>query len=365
MTTESTAEVALAVDIGGTKVDSALVTPAGVVLRGSNARRPTGRSSTREQIAGSIREAAAAALAALAPGHRLVGIGVGSAGPVDLPSGSISPLNLPTAAGLVITEVLAGLAPDVPVVLALDGTCIALAEHWLGELAGCANGLAMVVSTGVGGGFIANGRPVTGTTGNAGHIGQIRVRTRDADDPVASTLEAIAAGPGTVAWARSQGWDGSTGEELATAYRAGSPIAGACGRTFRIGRRRGDRHRDDALRPADRGHRRGFRQRRGRLHRSGPGVGAAVRLAPVRPGGTGDPLVTGRRRTAAGRRRVDPAALKRPAAVETARPGSRLQPAVAVRGRPIQLIVAYTAAATIMPAGRARSTPVSAATGPV
>lgn len=226
MTTESTAEVALAVDIGGTKVDSALVTPAGVVLRGSNARRPTGRASTREQIAGSIREAAAAALATLTPGQRLVGIGVGSAGPVDLPSGSISPLNLPTAAGLVITEVLTGLAPDAPVVLALDGTCIALAEHWLGELAGCANGLAMVVSTGVGGGFIANGRPVTGTTGNAGHIGQIRVRTRDADDPVASTLEAIAAGPGTVAWARSQGWDGRTGEELAAAYRAGSPIAG-------------------------------------------------------------------------------------------------------------------------------------------
>lgn len=223
--TESTAEVALAVDIGGTKVDAALVTPAGVVLRDSIARRPTGRASTREQIAGSIRDAAAAALATVTAEQRVLGIGVGSAGPVDLPAGSISPINMPTAAGLVITEVLADLLPDLPVALALDGTCIALAEHWLGELAGCANGLAMVVSTGVGGGFIANGLPVTGTSGNAGHIGQIWVRTRDAADPVASTLEAIAAGPGTVAWARTQGWDGHTGEELAAAYRAGSPIA--------------------------------------------------------------------------------------------------------------------------------------------
>lgn len=223
--TESTAGVALAVDIGGTKVDAALVTPGGTVLRDSIARRPTGRAASREKIAGSIRDAAAAALAAAAPGQRVIGIGVGSAGPVDLPAGSISPINLPTAAGLVITEVLAGLASDARVALALDGTCIALAEHWLGELGDCANGLAMVVSTGVGGGFIANGRPVTGTSGNAGHIGQIRVRTRDAADPVASTLEAIAAGPGTVAWARTQGWDGTTGEELAAAYRAGSAIA--------------------------------------------------------------------------------------------------------------------------------------------
>lgn len=225
MLTQARADVALAVDIGGTKVDAALVTPDGTVVRDSIARRPTGRASSREQIAESIRGAAAAALATVASGQQLIGIGVGSAGPVDLPAGSISPLNLPTAAGLVITQVLAGLAPDAPVALALDGTCIALAEHWLGELAGCANGLAMVVSTGVGGGFIANGRPVTGTSGNAGHIGQIRVRTRDADDPVASTLEAIAAGPGTVAWARAQGWDGRTGEELAAAYRAGSPVA--------------------------------------------------------------------------------------------------------------------------------------------
>ena len=97
--------------------------------------------------------------------------------------------------------------------LALDGTCIALAEHRWGELAGCANGLAMVVSTGIGGGFIIDSRPVTGTSGNAGHIGQIRVRTRDGADPSASTLEAIAAGPGIgmqAAFAADPGWSGDT-----------------------------------------------------------------------------------------------------------------------------------------------------------
>lgn len=218
-------DVALAVDIGGTKVDSALVTADGRVLPDTVARRPTGRSSGRGQLAGAIRAAAAESVAHRAVGHRIRGVGVGSAGPVDLTSGSISPLNLPAAHGLVVSEILDGLVPDAPVALALDGTCIALAEHWRGALAGCRHGLAMVVSTGIGGGFVVDGRPITGTSGNAGHIGQIRVRTREDADPVGSTVEAIAAGPGTVSWARANGWDGSTGEDLAAAYRAGSDIA--------------------------------------------------------------------------------------------------------------------------------------------
>jgi glucokinase len=125
----------------------------------------------------------------------------------------------------VIADALGDLASGVPLRLALDGTCIAVAEHWLGTLVGCRSGLAMVVSTGIGGGFIANDAPVTGASGNAGHLGQIYVRTRDAADPVAGTLEAIASGPSTVAWARGQGWDGSTGEDLAKAYREKSDVA--------------------------------------------------------------------------------------------------------------------------------------------
>lgn len=216
---------ALAVDIGGTKVDAALVSSAGRVLRDSPARRPTGRASTRAQLTDAIRAAATTALAALPSGHRVVGVGIGSAGPVDIPAGTVAPINLPAAVDLPVTALLADVVPGVPVALALDGTCIALAEHWLGALAGCTSALAMVVSTGVGGGFITDGRPVTGASGNAGHIGQIRVGPRDDDDPSAGTVEAMGAGPGTVAWARAQGWAGATGEELAAAYRAGDGIA--------------------------------------------------------------------------------------------------------------------------------------------
>jgi len=212
----------LAVDIGGTKVDAAVVSIAGEVVRESVTRRPTGRESDRVTLARNVREAAADALAAV-PGARVGATGVGSAGPVDLPSRTVSPLNLPLAAGLAIDEVLGGLV-DGPIHLALDGTCIALAEHWLGALVGAQNAMAIVVSTGVGGGLILGGRPISGASGNAGHLGQTFVRTVE-QDPVIATLEAVAAGPGSVAWARAQGWTGETGLDLAASYRAGDETA--------------------------------------------------------------------------------------------------------------------------------------------
>lgn len=213
----------LAVDIGGTKVDAAVVSIDGEVVRGSVSRRPTGRLADRAEIARNVREAAEAALAG-APDARVGAIGVGSAGPVDLPSRSVSPLNLPHAAGLPIDEVLGGLV-DGPIHLALDGTCIALAEHWRGALVGADDAMAIVVSTGVGGGFVLGGRPVTGASGNAGHLGQTFVRTIEDGEVVASTLEAVAAGPGTVAWAQAQGWRGETGLDLAASHAAGDEIA--------------------------------------------------------------------------------------------------------------------------------------------
>lgn len=217
----------LAVDLGGTKVEAALVDERGVLLEGSRTRSATGGNSSSVQLEAAVREVVAGARGALPSGSVLEGVGIGSAGPIAVDDGLVSPLNLPAWRDYPLLALVASLVPDVPVVLRMDGECITLAEHWIGAAQGVDNLLGMVVSTGIGGGLILGGRTVAGPTGNAGHIGHIEVGGFDVPCLCGGTgcVEAIASGPHTTAWARAQGWTGSTGEELAAAHAAGDPIA--------------------------------------------------------------------------------------------------------------------------------------------
>jgi glucokinase len=141
--------------------------------------------------------------------------------------GLVSPLNLPAWRDYPLREQVAALVPGVPVTLRMDGECITLAEHWVGAGQGQDNLMGMVVSTGIGGGLILGGQAIAGPTGNAGHIGHVEVGGFDEPCLCGGTgcVEAVASGPNTVNWARKQGWTGSTGEELATDYAAGNPVA--------------------------------------------------------------------------------------------------------------------------------------------
>lgn len=217
----------LAIDIGGTKIEAALVDSLGVVLPGTRHRAGTGPLATSDELAAAVRNVVNLVLADLPAESRLLGVGIGCAGPIDLPDGAVSPLNLPVWRGFRLRELVESLVPGVTVRLRMDGLCITLAEHWVGAGRGLDNVMGMVVSTGVGGGLILGGNTVSGPTGNAGHIGHIEVG--GFDDPCAcggtGCLEAIASGPKTVAWARGQGWAGATGEDLSASYAAGDPIA--------------------------------------------------------------------------------------------------------------------------------------------
>jgi glucokinase len=225
MSTVPTGEVVLAVDIGGTKVDAALVASDGSVREHSRHRAPTGKGATREALLSSLDAVIQSTLDTLSPEDTLVGAGIGSAGPISLIDNSVSPLNLPVLRNFLLRDFIQQRA-DVPTSLRLDGTCIALAENWLGSTKGAVNALSMVVSTGVGGGLILNGRLLSGDTGNAGHIGQIQVSSRQSGSSSESaSLEHLASGPRVVAWAQRQGWKGTSGEDLARDYAAGVPVA--------------------------------------------------------------------------------------------------------------------------------------------
>ncbi|UOQ89641.1 ROK family protein [Agromyces endophyticus] len=219
--------LALAVDFGGTKVEAALVDELGRLVPDSRHRRPTGPTASADELDEAVRAVATAALAALPADAELIGVGAGSAGPIDVATGRVSPLNVPAWREHPLRDLLVEAAPGVPVTLRIDGLCIALAEHWIGAGRDAENLLGMVVSTGVGGGIVIGGRAVASPTGNGGHIGHIEVGGFDDRCSCGGRgcLEAIASGPRTVAWARAQGFEGTTGEDLARAHAAGDAIA--------------------------------------------------------------------------------------------------------------------------------------------
>ncbi|MGX1933937.1 ROK family protein [Microbacterium resistens] len=216
---------ALAVDVGGTKLEAALVAADGTVVDATRTRRPTGPDATPDSLREALDAVISAALAGLSSGDELLGAGVGSAGPIDRERGLIHPVNMPRARGFDLAGAVRDSASAVrgaPVRTAFghDGGCLALAESWLGATQGAASSLSIVVSTGVGGGFVMGGRYLPGATGNAGHLGQVH-----AEGPL--TLEEVASGPASVAWARAQGWTGERGEDLARDAAAGDRIARA------------------------------------------------------------------------------------------------------------------------------------------
>ncbi|WP_412541187.1 ROK family protein [Longispora sp. K20-0274] len=223
----------LALDIGGTKLAAGLVGRDGTV----RAHRvvPTPVTDDPEVVFGAL-------LDLLAPLDAPV-IGVGSAGPLDPFGGTVSPLNTPAWREFPLVERLKA-ARGRPVVLAGDGHCFALAEHWLGAGRGSAALLGMVVSTGVGGGLILAGELILGPSGNAGHIGHAIV---DPAGPACACgsrgcVEAYSSGPSLVRWALAEGWvvappsaappavpatdaPAPTARDLAAAAALGDPIA--------------------------------------------------------------------------------------------------------------------------------------------
>ena len=218
----------LGVDVGGTKVEAALVDAKGVVLTQTRRRSATGPGAGTAELAAAVQSVVAGALEAQPPGCVLEAVGIGSAGPLHKAAETVSPLNLSVSDFPIVSVVRDVVGTTLPVRLALDGLCIALAESRFGAAVGVSASVSMVVSTGIGGGIVVEGVPLVGEHGNAGHIGQLRVSTDESPDSAAvGTLESVASGPASVAWAQKQGWMGRNGEDLGRSARSGDKLARA------------------------------------------------------------------------------------------------------------------------------------------
>jgi glucokinase len=225
---------ALAIDIGGTKLAAAWIDGTGTVRGHRVVATPAAPAGATDRPWQALRQLIDTALSDRP--DQVLGIGIGSAGPIDAERGTVSPVNIPAWRDFPLREHVrshvSGLShlggPDVQ--LAGDGICATVGEHWIGAGAGSRHMLGVVVSTGVGGGLILDGRLHHGRTANAGHIGHMVVDVNGEPCPCGSVgcVENIASGPSMVRWATANGWagaPGATARDLFAAAHDGDKVA--------------------------------------------------------------------------------------------------------------------------------------------
>ncbi len=156
----------LAIDVGATKIDVAVVGAPGRILSRDRlyvAEHPTQLFDALVTLAQHVRA-----------DHPTSRVGVACAGPIASDGERVSPLNIaqwrdfPLRANLEV-------AFDQPVRVEGDARALALAEGVFGGARRERSYLSMVVSSGVGGGIVLNGRLLDGNSSNAGHVGHLTV----------------------------------------------------------------------------------------------------------------------------------------------------------------------------------------------
>ncbi len=156
----------LGVDIGGTKCAVTLGLMDGTVVKKERFLTTT-VNETVENIIKAAKK--------LQEGNEISAIGVSCGGPLNEKTGVIlSPPNLPDWDNIPIKQLLED-SLGAPCGVRNDANACAMAEWYFGAGRGCENMVFMTFGTGLGAGLILNGKLYSGTNGNAGELGHIRL----------------------------------------------------------------------------------------------------------------------------------------------------------------------------------------------
>jgi len=172
MKRDSRKSVALAVDLGGTDLKSAVVDGNGKILHRS--RISSGAKESKEKILKKILEASLLEKKwAQGGGFQVVGIGLGIPGIVSHPQGVVhrSP-HFPAWRNFPILKRLKSHL-RFPVAVDNDATQAARGEGWRGAGRGHRNFVLLTLGTGIGGGIVMDGKIFRGDSGFAGEMGHV------------------------------------------------------------------------------------------------------------------------------------------------------------------------------------------------
>ena len=159
----------IGVDLGGTQLRAALADEHGQLY--DEVRVRTAADKGAAAVIDQITTCVAQVRAALPPAGDLIGIGIGAPGPLDPFEGVVlNPPNIPGWDNVPLRAIMADRS-GLPVELGNDANAAALGEWMFGAGRGRRNLVYLTVSTGIGGGVIADGRLLLGYRGSAAEVG--------------------------------------------------------------------------------------------------------------------------------------------------------------------------------------------------
>ncbi|MDE3083241.1 MAG: ROK family protein [Acidobacteriota bacterium] len=229
-------DVAIGVDVGGTKTLALALGVDGAVLASS--RAPSRASSVDELVSALARQVTDVASRCRVD-VSTVPLGLGLAGMVATDGLFAFSPHLPGASGANVGERLARVLERDDVVLDNDANLAALAEGRWGAARGEANFVMVTLGTGIGGGIVADGRLLRGASGFAGEIGHMTLVARGEPCPCGGRgcWERYVSGSALARLAREASREGRldvaqfsldpTGEEVAAAADRGDDGARA------------------------------------------------------------------------------------------------------------------------------------------
>lgn len=206
---EQEKDLAIGIDIGGTKMKCGIVSRQGQLI-GEPWELPTNAYGPREKIVSSILDLLNNALSQV-PENRLVGIGIGCSGPLDITTGTILKCNtLPTMHNYPLKHIIE-LTTCKEVRMNNDANAMMLGESMWGAGKGKSSIIGITLGTGFGCAFINNGHIWNGATGNAGEIWQSPYKE--------GCIEDYVSGPGLSRMYKDLTGETITGKEVAQRAR--------------------------------------------------------------------------------------------------------------------------------------------------
>lgn len=171
---EADGDLLLGVDVGGTTMSAGLVTRDGRVLAARS--QPTHGAGGGGAIDRLLALATETAALPVARQRRIVGVGAGLPGLVDVAAGTVAgeAHHVPELIGAPVAKLLAE-ATGAPAFVDNDVNALALSEWLWGAGRGASSFVLLAIGTGVGGGIMLDGRLHRGAGGFGGELGHVPI----------------------------------------------------------------------------------------------------------------------------------------------------------------------------------------------